>query len=165
MKAVSFVQRQAHLANQRIIVAPFPESRRVYADGPMLQQVFLNLLTNALDAIEGGGEVRISARERRGRTADGSEEAKLDVTVLDTGMGIPAQDLLRVFDPFFTTKEVGKGTGLGLAISQSIIEQHGGSIDVQSEGKGKGTVVTLTLPLADTKPASAGDAGLEGEDR
>jgi len=144
--AVSFVQRQARLANQRIVLAPFPEGSLVHADAQMLQQVFLNLLTNALDAIEGGGEVRISARKRR--EGERPAQAWLDVVVSDTGAGISPDDLPKVFDPFFTTKEVGKGTGLGLAICQSIVEQHHGSIEVQSEGVGKGAAVTVSLPLA-----------------
>ena len=147
-KAVSFVQRQARLANQRIVVTPFPEGSRVFADAQMLQQVLLNLLTNALDAVEGGGEVRITARQRRDGAGRGSEKAWLDVMVSDTGTGISAEDLPRVFDPFFTTKEVGKGTGLGLAICQSIVDQHRGTIEVQSEGVGKGTLVTVSLALA-----------------
>jgi two-component system NtrC family sensor kinase len=73
----------------------------------------------------------------------------LDVLVSDTGCGISPADLARVFDPFFTTKEVGKGTGLGLAICQAIVDQHQGSIEVQSDGLGKGTVVTVSLPLAE----------------
>jgi signal transduction histidine kinase len=72
----------------------------------------------------------------------------IEVTVSDTGTGIAPENLARVFDPFFTTKEVGKGTGLGLAICQSIIEQHRGSIEVQSQGPGMGTAVTVSLPLA-----------------
>ncbi|MBI2454661.1 MAG: GAF domain-containing protein [candidate division NC10 bacterium] len=147
--AVAFVQRQARLANQQIVVDPLPEGSVAYADAQMLQQVFLNLLTNALDAIEGGGEVRIAARHRRDPGGRGPGRAWLDVMVSDTGTGISAEDLARVFDPFFTTKEVGKGTGLGLAICQSIIEQHRGTIEVQSEGPGKGTVVTVSLPLGE----------------
>jgi signal transduction histidine kinase len=150
--AVGFVERQASLANQRIVVAPFPEGSMVHADAQMLQQVFLNLLTNALDAIEGGGEVRITARHAPpplGYPLGASAPMPfVEVTVSDTGTGIAPENLARVFDPFFTTKEVGKGTGLGLAISQSIIEQHRGSIEVQSDGLGKGTAVTVSLPLA-----------------
>jgi signal transduction histidine kinase len=146
------VERQATLANQRIVVAPFPDGSMVYADAQMLQQVFLNLLTNALDAIEGGGEVRITVRHAPaapGHPSGASGTTQfLEVTVSDTGTGIAPENLARVFDPFFTTKEVGKGTGLGLAICQSIIEQHRGSIEVQSQGPGKGTAVTVSLPLA-----------------
>jgi signal transduction histidine kinase len=147
--AVTFVERTAHLANQRIVVGPFPRGAVVHADGQMLQQVFLNLLTNALDAIEGMGEVRIGARLRHAGEAKGSGPAWIDVMVSDSGSGIAPEHLGKVFDPFFTTKEVGKGTGLGLAICQSIVEQHGGSIEVESEGAGKGTTVTVSLPLAD----------------
>jgi signal transduction histidine kinase len=151
-KAVSFVQRQARLANQQIVVEPFPQGSAVYADAQMLQQVFLNLLTNALDAIEGGGAVRIVARHRQASAGPGPGQAWVDVEVSDTGVGIPPENLAKVFDPFFTTKEVGKGTGLGLAICQSIIEQHRGSIEVRSEGRGKGAVVAVSLPLAHGAP-------------
>jgi signal transduction histidine kinase len=147
--AVSFVQRQASLANQKIVVGSFPEGSVVYADAQMLQQVFLNLLTNALDAIEGGGEVQIAVHRRREEGEPRLKHDWLDVVVSDTGSGISPEDLAKVFDPFFTTKEVGKGTGLGLAVSQSIVEQHQGSIEVHSGGLGKGTVVTVSLPLAE----------------
>jgi signal transduction histidine kinase len=143
-KAVSFVERQASLANQRILLQPFPERSLVRGDAQMLQQVFLNLLTNALDAVEGGGEIRIGTAHR----GEGEGGGWLDVTVTDTGGGISPENLSKVFDPFFTTKEVGKGTGLGLAICQSIVEQHRGVIDVQSEGEGKGAIVTVSLPVA-----------------
>ena len=152
--AVSFVERQASLANQQIVVTPFPEGSLVWADAQMLQQVFLNLLTNALDAMEDGGEVRIGAKGRRDDSGRAPGQEWLDVAVSDTGSGISEENLARVFDPFFTTKEVGKGTGLGLAICQSIIEQHRGIIEVQSEGLGKGTVVTVSLPLAERGAAS-----------
>jgi len=71
----------------------------------------------------------------------------VQISVADTGYGIPPENLSKVFDPFFTTKEVGKGTGLGLPICQSIVEQHGGRIEIKSEGVGKGTLVTVKLPL------------------
>jgi signal transduction histidine kinase len=149
LRAVSFVERQASLENQRIIVAPFPVGSMVQADAQMLQQVFLNLLTNALDAIESGGEIRIDAHYRRETVGPAREQAWLDVLVSDTGSGISPDNLSKIFDPFFTTKEVGRGTGLGLAISQSIVEQHKGAIEVRSEGVGKGATVIVSIPLAD----------------
>jgi signal transduction histidine kinase len=157
--AVSFVKRQASLANQQIVLSPFRKEFEVRGDVQMLQQVFLNLLTNALDAVATGGEVRISAEDEgplRGRPW-------VAVQVADNGTGISPEDLARIFDPFFTTKEVGKGTGLGLAICQSIVEQHGGSIDIQSEGRGKGTVVTVRLPLVNPAGSSAKASVIGGE--
>jgi signal transduction histidine kinase len=152
-ESVAFVQRQARLANQQIVVGAFPDAYQVVGDAQMLQQVFLNLLTNALDATEGGGEIRIAARLRAAGPAPGAGQAWVEVEVADSGRGIAPEDLGRVFDPFFTTKEVGKGTGLGLAISQSIVEQHGGVLEVRSEGRGKGTTVTVVLPLAGAQGA------------
>jgi two-component system NtrC family sensor kinase len=104
--------------------------------------------------MEDGGEVRIGAKGRRDDSGRAPGQEWLDVALSDTGTGISEENLARVFDPFFTTKEVGKGTGLGLAICQSIIEQHRGIIEVQSEGLGKGTVVTVSLPLAERGAAS-----------
>jgi signal transduction histidine kinase len=162
LHAVSFVERQASLENQRIVVAPFPDRSVVQADAQMLQQVFLNLLTNALDAIESGGEIRIDAYHRQEAIDPAGEQRWLDVFVSDTGSGISPDNLSRVFDPFFTTKEVGKGTGLGLAISQSIVEQHKGSIEVRSRGIGKGTVVIVSLPLADRSEIDGKRPDLQG---
>ena len=143
-ESVSFVERQAALANKRIVVEPFPSPVQMKADAQMLQQLLLNLLTNALDAIEGAGEVRLAANTVAiGR----GQQQFLQISVADNGCGIPQEDLSKVFDPFFTTKEVGKGTGLGLPICQSIVEQHGGTIEIKSEGIGKGTTVTMKLPL------------------
>jgi len=164
-EAVSFVERQASLANQQITVAPFPEVYEVLGDPQMLQQVFLNLLTNALDAIEGDGEIRIAARRQEEAVGRGLGRASVAVVVSDNGSGISPENLARVFDPFFTTKEVGKGTGLGLAICQSIVEQHGGTIEVQSEGLGKGTVVTVRLPLAERGEPRIEQPGTRGRGR
>jgi len=103
-----------------------------------VNQVVLNLLTNAAQAIEGeAGLIRITTR----READG-----VAIEVADNGRGIPAAALPRVFDPFFTTKEVGKGTGLGLSIAYKIVTQHGGRIEVQSQ-EGAGATFRVVLPL------------------
>jgi signal transduction histidine kinase len=146
-ESVSFVERQASVANKRIVVCPLSEPVQLRADAQMLQQLLLNLLTNALDAIEGDGEVRLSANVVEvGHDARGRHEA-VELSVADNGCGIAPANLPKVFDPFFTTKEVGKGTGLGLPICQSIVEQHGGTIEIKSEGIGKGTLVTVKLPV------------------
>ncbi|MEN9528668.1 MAG: hypothetical protein RI932_541 [Pseudomonadota bacterium] len=104
-----------------------------------IAQVLLNLITNAIYAMrDGGGELEIIVE---------SSEKQVSLSVRDTGMGIPKENLKRIFDPFFTTKPVGEGTGLGLAISYSIITQHRGSISVESI-PGVGTTFTIQLPLA-----------------
>jgi PAS domain S-box-containing protein len=102
-----------------------------------LEQVFLNLLLNAADAIGETGTIRITTSVVGGRAR---------VEVADDGGGIAPANLARVFDPFFTTKPVGKGTGLGLAICYEIVQRHGGEIEVTSE-LGRGTVFTVWLPL------------------
>ena len=102
-----------------------------------LQQVVLNLLTNALDATPPGGVIRVATRAR------GDE---VEIEVADTGCGIPMPELKRIFDPFVTTKEPHRGTGLGLFICAQIVHDHGGRIDVASE-PGHGSVFRVTLPV------------------
>ena len=102
-----------------------------------LQQVFLNLMLNSIQAMPKGGRLTISAAV---------EDKYLRVEVHDTGIGIKAENLAKVFDPFFSTKEPGQGTGLGLAVSYGIIEAHNGKISVQSE-ESKGTTFSVYLPL------------------
>jgi len=103
-----------------------------------INQVFMNLLVNAAQAIDGFGTITV----RTG--ADGCE--RVWVEVADTGKGIAPSDLKRIFDPFFTTKPVGRGTGLGLSLSYSIVQQHGGTIDVRST-PGVGTSFRVSLPV------------------
>ncbi|MGC4114263.1 MAG: ATP-binding protein [Myxococcales bacterium] len=103
--------------------------------GP-LTQVFLNLLKNAAQAMEGPGTITVSSA-----AVDGGVE----IRVADTGKGIPAEDLPKIFEPFYTTKPVGEGTGLGLAIVHGIVEKHGGRIACSSQ-PGQGTEFTLFLP-------------------
>ncbi|HEY7676341.1 MAG TPA: ATP-binding protein [Candidatus Methylomirabilis sp.] len=111
------------------------------ADPHQLEQVFLNVLMNAVEAMPEGGTLTISAGVRR---REGSPF--VEVRVADTGVGIPAEHLPRIFDPFFTTKEVGRGTGLGLSVSYGIVRSHGGFIEVES-AVGKGTAVAVALPV------------------
>ncbi|HIJ89874.1 MAG TPA: hypothetical protein HPP95_03365 [Deltaproteobacteria bacterium] len=103
-----------------------------------LNQVFMNLLVNAAQAIEGQGEIVISTR---------AHATEITVAIADSGCGISPENLSRIFDPFFTTKEVGKGTGLGLSITYNIVtKKHDGKIEVTSE-PGKGTTFVVTLPI------------------
>jgi PAS domain S-box-containing protein len=111
----------------------------VMVDRHMMEQVLMNLVLNAIQAIKGGGVITIRTRLMDGACA---------IDVEDTGCGIPSHVLPRIFDPFFTTKGTGEGTGLGLSVSLGIIERHGGQILVESE-VGKGTLFTVCLPLRD----------------
>jgi len=110
------------------LLAAFPEGA--------LEQVVLNLVLNALDATEAGGEIHVAAE------ADG---ARVRVTVVDTGTGIDEAVLPSIFEPFFTTKDAGRGTGLGLAVAKDLVERHGGTIGVGSL-PGRGTTFAVTLP-------------------
>jgi two-component system NtrC family sensor kinase len=103
-----------------------------------MDQVFLNLLANAAQAIEGRGAITIVTR---------AEDGMAVVEITDTGPGVPADLLDRVFDPFFTTKPVGEGTGLGLSISYEIVKKHGGTI-TGSSPPGGGARFTVSIPLA-----------------
>jgi two-component system sensor histidine kinase HydH len=108
----------------------------------MLRQVVLNVLTNALDAMEAAGHIDIGMQLERTENGRG----RVAVSVRDTGRGIAPENLPNVFDLFFTTKEIGKGMGLGLALSQAMIEQHGGMISITSPGPGQGATVRFELP-------------------
>jgi len=120
------------------------EIHKEYGDVPKIQgypgklnQVFMNLLSNAFHAIETKGEVWIKTRYGKG---------KAEIEITDNGAGISQENIKRIFEPFFTTKPVGKGTGLGLSISYGIVEQHHGKIQVASS-PGKGSTFTVTLPI------------------
>jgi signal transduction histidine kinase len=116
----------------------YGELPQVNCYAALLNQVWMNLLMNAAQAIgQADGEVRISTR---------SEGDHVVATFSDTGCGIVPGNVKRIFDPFFTTKPVGEGTGLGLSISHSIIQRHGGKIEVKSV-PGKGTTFTITIPV------------------
>jgi two-component system NtrC family sensor kinase len=113
----------------------------IWAQEDRLQQVFINIILNALDAMPDGGTLGISLYQKEGYNA---------VEIKDTGVGIKNQHLANIFDPFFTTKGFGKGTGLGLSISYAIIKEHEGHIDVKSI-MGKGTVFTILIPIKQKK--------------
>jgi PAS domain S-box-containing protein len=111
----------------------------VIADRDRLEQVFLNLIVNAADAMPNGGTLSVRAER--------ASPELVEISIEDTGVGIEPRHLERIFDAFYTTKERGKGTGLGLLVSQRIVRDHGGTLRVQSE-LGKGTRFTITLPSA-----------------
>jgi signal transduction histidine kinase len=108
------------------------------ADADQMSQVIINLIMNALHAMEDGGTLRLGLEQ---------EQDRIKLTVADTGHGIPQAVLPKIFEPFYTTKEFGKGTGLGLTVVKGIIEEHQGTITVESD-EGKGTTFTIRLPTA-----------------
>ena len=110
-----------------------------------LNQVFMNLLTNSIQA--GSSKLHIATRYHSETEASSEgEHDSIEIVITDNGKGIPPEVLPNIFDPFYTTKDVGEGTGLGLSISKGIVEQHHGTIQVQSE-VGEGTEITLILPV------------------
>ncbi len=115
----------------------------IRGDANQLSQLFLNLLANALDALEGRGTIRVRAFSRR----DGDNRERVFVEVEDNGPGIPPEDRARIFEPFFTTKDVGRGTGLGLSIAYSIAKRHKGELAVQT-GSPRGALFRVSLPAA-----------------
>jgi signal transduction histidine kinase len=124
------------IALERCLASDLP---KVMGSPNHLEQVLLNLITNARDAMTVGDRLRVESRMSR----DG---ARVQIVIADTGKGIPAELAERIFDPFFTTKA--GGTGLGLSISYGIIKEHGGTLEVESE-VGKGATFTIGLPVAD----------------
>lgn len=141
-RVIGIGEYQWRMHNVRVLREGISDAA-VLADPDQLEQVLLNLLSNAVDAMPRGGTVRLLL----GQDPDG--RVRLEVT--DEGVGIPPEIQGRIFDPFFSTKEIGKGTGLGLAISYGILKDHGGDILVRSK-PGQGTTFTLLLPPDKTKP-------------
>jgi len=142
------------------------ERLTTYADPGMLDQVLLNLVVNARDAMPGGGQLVIETgealftAEEAASIPGATAGSKVHLRVTDTGSGIAPENLPRIFEPFFTTKEPGKGTGLGLATVFGIVKQHGGSISVESE-PGRGTTFHIYLPAAGRTDESGEDASAE----
>ena len=138
-ESVAFLENEARYRNIDIQVDYAAELPLITSDSSQLQQVFLNILNNAIDAIGKDGEISIKSKYITKNNA-------IAVEITDNGPGIPKEALNKIFDPFFTTKEVGKGTGLGLSISYSIVEKLGGRMMVASE-EGKGTTFTIYFPV------------------
>jgi C4-dicarboxylate-specific signal transduction histidine kinase len=152
-RALSLMKEQLRLREIEVTVDLGPEEPMVLGNSIQLEQVFINLLTNARDAVADSPRKAI-------RISSPAGSAAADVEFADTGHGIPPGLERRIFDPFFTTKEVGKGTGLGLSIAYGIVKEHGGTISVVSR-PGEGATFFIHLPLAasaETGSASPGSA-------
>lgn len=144
---ISLVENQAIFHNIGIVMDLDQSLPMVVVDPSQVERVFLNLIINAAEAMEGTGKLTI-------RTTMGSAARCIEVDVQDNGAGILPEHLEKIFDPFFTTKETGHGVGLGLAISYGIVMEHKGKLTVESK-PGKGTTFTVSLPLAEERVAVA----------
>jgi two-component system NtrC family sensor kinase len=135
--ALSLVETQARVKNVDVVRQYRQPLENVFMDRNQIEQVVINLCTNAMDAMPDGGRLSVGLRQSDGW---------LEIRVADTGTGIPPEIQQRIFEPFFSTKELGKGTGLGLSIVYETVNNHQGTIEVQSE-KGKGATFIVRLPI------------------
>ena len=138
-KSLYIIESQSLFQNIRIEKDLAPDLPRIVGDGAQLQQVFMNIILNAAEAMDSDGTLSL-------RTELGGGGRFINIHFSDTGHGIAEEDIKRLFEPFFTTKEVGKGTGLGLAISYSIIRKHQGTIEVSSLPE-QGATFVVKLPI------------------
>jgi len=138
-KAISIISHPAELQNIRILADLCPELPDMQGDGDKLEQVFVNVMVNALQAMPDGGKLTVYSR-----MTEDSRFVKIEIS--DTGCGIPQEHLSKLFDPFFSTKRTGEGTGLGLSVTLGIVEKHNGTIDVKSK-VGEGTTFVIRLPV------------------
>jgi len=154
-EAVKMVRRTPHYG-QVEVVTQFQDVPRFRARRVEIDQVLVNLLSNAVQAMEGNGRLTLATRV---------EGEDVIAKISDTGSGIPQSVLHKIYDPFFTTKEPGKGTGLGLSIAYQIVTKYGGSISVESE-EGRGTTFTLRFPVQNLREeVRGGIADVCGRDR
>jgi two-component system, NtrC family, sensor kinase len=142
-----------------------PDLPQVAGDADRLQQVFINLINNALDAMPDGGSLYVRARATPASAqdrpappdghADNAEPRRVRIEFADTGCGMPEELRARIFEPFYTTKEMGRGTGLGLFVVRQVIREHGGEIEVESEA-GRGSRFHIELPALQDEKSDAG---------
>jgi signal transduction histidine kinase len=142
----------AQLGDDIQVIREFSELKTVTAEGGKLGQLFANLISNAIEAIEAKGQITL-------RTTPLEQSVQIDI--VDTGRGIAEDKMATIFDPFYTTKDIGEGTGLGLHIAQSIVESHGGQLKASSES-GKGTTLTVTLPATGSLGGIDDVGGIDG---
>jgi C4-dicarboxylate-specific signal transduction histidine kinase len=143
-RSLLLVHEQLRLRGIEVELELCPDELLVVANPIQLEQVFINLLTNARDALT-------DSKRKTIRIASSRDEERIRIAFSDTGPGIPPGLQQRIFDPFFTTKEVGTGTGLGLSITYSILKEYGGDISVESR-PGKGATFMVELPFAEEEP-------------
>ena len=141
---ISLLENQALVKGVAIKFNPGENLPPVKLDRSQFQSVLINIIINALDATEPGGNVTVYTAT--GLSGNGAGRKGIEITIADTGCGIPPENLDKLFDPFFTTKATGQGTGLGLSVSLGIVQRHGGNIRVQSE-LGKGTRFFIWLAI------------------
>jgi signal transduction histidine kinase len=141
-EAVLLVEKQ--FAGEGIVLKKelAPEFPAIQGSANQLEQVVVNLLTNAREAMPRGGTLRVATAIRRGPRIE--DRTEVEIQISDTGPGIPSEVFPRIFDPFFTTKK--HGTGLGLSISYGIVQEHGGTITAESR-PGEGSTFTVQLPI------------------
>jgi C4-dicarboxylate-specific signal transduction histidine kinase len=143
-RSLLLVHEQLRLRGIEVELELCPDELLVVANPIQLEQVFINLLTNARDALA-------DSKRKTIRIASSRDGEKIRIAFSDTGPGIPLELQQRIFDPFFTTKEVGTGTGLGLSITYSILKEYGGEISVDTR-PGKGATFLVELPFVDEEP-------------
>jgi two-component system NtrC family sensor kinase len=141
-----------HARNIRLLSSFSSNLPPVLGDPMHLQTLFLNLISNALDAMPQGGQLTIQTRQVLSQPSSEKNGAWVEISIADTGIGITEESKKRIFDPFFTTKKIGEGTGLGLAICEQIIEEHSGRLDVESE-VGKGSTFFVRVPVLEGNEA------------
>lgn len=161
-ETVSFVEHQLHINQMTLTIDLGKDLPLLFGNAGQLQQVFTNLIINAMHASQPGAAVTVSSRFS---PALGEFGGAVELQFADQGSGIPKENLKKIFEPFFTTKEIGKGTGLGLSVSYGIVKDHGGEISVSSV-VGKGTTFTIVLPIQKAAPkADTGEqVGFHGRD-
>ncbi|HHT9141432.1 MAG TPA: ATP-binding protein, partial [Candidatus Tripitaka californicus] len=136
---LSVVVPQMKLMRIQLLRELSPTAPRILGSSGQLETVFMNIISNAIDAMAGGGTLTVTTKHL-------TRENKVEITIADTGCGIEKEDIPYIFNPYFTTKPAGKGTGLGLSIAQLTIQSHRGSIEVDSE-VGRGTTFKIRVPV------------------